>query len=236
MSMVQAPLPTRMPASVASYCASSLPCASAAFDGAASRKAMAQIPPSAGSAQLARRGDVMLCVVTEGTVLRSKRERSGNDVTCNPKARETRRIPQKAPSRTWVRGRKPVLRQDTGANQSIAHIEVNRKLLGPQSAQALRPRYWRGIRRLCDDLKSAGMTLLRSHLSRLRGRSARSAERDGWGKVSPLGQGILRKHPHPNPPPQSGRGGALAVPVPVKTLQIQPFERPRRPHNLDAPP
>src|SRR5258708_8449293 len=44
-----------------------------------------------------------------------------------------------------------------------------------------------------------------SHLSRLRGRSTRSAERGGWGHLS---ASVFASAPHPGPPPQAGEGDA----------------------------
>src|SRR6267154_6074011 len=44
-----------------------------------------------------------------------------------------------------------------------------------------------------------------SHLSRLRGRSTRSAERGGWGHLS---ASVFASAPHPGPPPQAGEGEA----------------------------
>src|SRR5258708_17259778 len=42
-----------------------------------------------------------------------------------------------------------------------------------------------------------------SHLSRLRGRSTRSAERGGWGHLS---ASVFASAPYPGPPPQAGEG------------------------------
>ena len=65
--MVQAPLPTGMPASVASYCASSLPWAKAGVRRRTARSAKARTgrPPPAAPL-MARRGEIMLEVVTWG--------------------------------------------------------------------------------------------------------------------------------------------------------------------------
>ena len=64
----------------------------------------------------------------------------------------------------------------------------------------------------------AAMALIESACERARctspacggGRRARlrnsAPERGGWGKVSPLDQYALRRHPHPNPPPHAGEG------------------------------
>jgi hypothetical protein len=65
MSMVQAPLPTGMPANVASYCASSLPWALAAGE-ANSAHAPAQRPANTRSAELAVRGEIVWSVFTRG--------------------------------------------------------------------------------------------------------------------------------------------------------------------------
>src|SRR5580700_10924244 len=53
----------------------------------------------------------------------------------------------------------------------------------------------------------------RPHLIRLESAEAelrlwRSQERGGWGKVYPLDQRVLRKHPHPTPPPRRAGDGA----------------------------
>ena len=69
ISMVQAPLPTGMPDSVASYWASSRPWAEAACGVASSKNAPAQRPLHFRSASLVRSasvGEIMLCVVTTG--------------------------------------------------------------------------------------------------------------------------------------------------------------------------
>src|SRR5450432_4271080 len=67
--MVQAPLPTGMPDSVASYCASSRPWASAGGAAASSNTAPAHRPPNIRSARAfpgASLGEILLCLVTKG--------------------------------------------------------------------------------------------------------------------------------------------------------------------------
>src|SRR4029077_6926864 len=66
MSMVQAPLPTGRPASVAWYCASSLPWAKAGPVVKPKRPANRLKPTSAGSTRTARPGEVNLDMITEG--------------------------------------------------------------------------------------------------------------------------------------------------------------------------
>src|SRR5476649_1231877 len=63
MSMVQAPLPTGMPDSVASYCASSRPWAAAGGGAASSNTAPAHRPPNIRSASP---DEILLCLVTKG--------------------------------------------------------------------------------------------------------------------------------------------------------------------------
>jgi hypothetical protein len=54
ISMVQAPLPTAIPASVASYCASSRPCAEAAWEPSASQAPAQRPTASVNWAEMAR--------------------------------------------------------------------------------------------------------------------------------------------------------------------------------------
>ena len=62
--MLQLPLPTGMPESVASYCASTLPWAEAVCGMAVSANPRANRLPIARSAIWANRGEIVLCVVT----------------------------------------------------------------------------------------------------------------------------------------------------------------------------
>ena len=78
--MVQAPLPTGIPASVASYCASSLPWAKTDWIGPPSQKATAQRLPIARTNHLARRGEIMLWVVTKDGPLGSGIGNSSNQI------------------------------------------------------------------------------------------------------------------------------------------------------------
>ncbi|SHK19837.1 hypothetical protein SAMN05444159_2679 [Bradyrhizobium lablabi] len=53
----------------------------------------------------------------------------------------------------------------------------------------------------------------------------RRSKRGGWGKVYPLEQRVLRRHPHPNPPPQPGEGAHCRCGDTLQPYHPQPLRK-----------